>query len=267
MERSQAFFRRATGDIEQCEPYTKTSFAVAHKYNTQPNSVGVVATCLFGNLSTPEARERYVEPLLKNTKYIHDLLPGWCLRVYLPASASPKFVQELVDKGCEVYVMQEESKGYMGTMWRFLPAAEHKPFLSYDADMHLNDKGIWILDDLVPALNKWLKSDKPFFQRRLATINIFIPLSAGTWGAKPDKFGRAPVPDIQDRMEKYCGSEFGCDEAFLNKEIWPEFKSKGSYSVSNNFERAVLIAGLLAIIALIIFIIRHRASLSHRGGR
>ena len=136
-------------------------------------------------------------------------------------------------------------------MWRFLPAADPKPFVTLDADDKLDESSIYMAD--VPrSIQNWLKSDKPFYQRGLTHFNLLIPISAGMWGAKGTKEGYAPIPDIQQRMEKYCSNWYGCDEAFLTKEIWPEFVSKGLYKAYPRLEIGILSLLILIMVAIIL---------------
>lgn len=228
------------------------SFRVKYKMNKQPQSIGIISTCIFGDINQPKFMSRYIEPLIKSCKLINDVLPKWCIRVYVDPNIPQKLIQTLIDNGCEVYVMEKESIGTIGTMWRFLPASETKPFISYDADICLN-KSDYTVTDLKQSVNKWLKTDKVFFQRSHSILNYFIPICAGMWGAKPTKEGNAPIPDIQQKLEKYNSSWYGCDEAFLTKEIYPLFKA------NNNFLKIRckldIIFGLILIICLALMIL------------
>lgn len=204
------------------------SFRVKYKMNKQPQSLGIVSSCIFGDINQPNFMSRYIEPLIKNCKLINNILPKWCMRVYADPNIPKKMIQMFIDNGCEVYIMEKESIGTIGTMWRFLPASETKPFITYDADMYLNESS-YAVPNLKESVNKWLKTDKVFFQRSRGILNYFIPICAGMWGAKPTKEGNAPIPDIQQKLEKYKSSWYGCDEAFLTKEIYPLFKANNNF--------------------------------------
>jgi len=232
-----------------------TSYKVKKKLNTQPCSKGIVSTCIFGATDKTEFKEKYIQPLIKNCHIIQDVLPGWCMRVYVP----PDLPSEIIDSitscggcGCEVYVMENIPTGYIGTLWRFLPASENKPFISYDADMLLNEDNYYMAN-LSKNVSKWLESDKIFFQRTLGHINYIIPISAGMWGAKPTREGFAPIPDIERRLEKYNSDWFGCDEAFLTKEVYPLFKPKGVFKVRNTIE---IIIGIFVFILFVLLILK-----------
>ncbi len=252
LDRYNSAIRRRLGVLSR----GYTSFHVQHKLNQQPHSKGTVASCLFGDITKHGFEKRYVLPFLNNCKLVHQELPGWCMRVYVSPSLSPDLITKLIENGCEVYVMSQNSKGYIGTMWRFLPASEKKPFVTHDADMLL-DKTNFIVPNLSKNIDKWLKTDKTFFQRTLGVINHNIPISAGMWGAKPTKEGFAPIPDIQERLEKYNDTLFGCDEAFLTREVWPLFKRKTYYRVRNGLDIAfvvywwILLFGIFLLIKII----------------
>lgn len=228
------------------------SYKVHKKLNTKPNSKGVVSTSLFGDVDKLEFEQKYLQPLIKNCKIISKVLPGWCFRVYVPRNFSSKIIEILTRCCCEVYVMEIIPTGTIGTLWRFLPASENKPFISHDADMLLTESSLAI-KDLSDSVYKWLKSDKIFFQRTLAIINYMVPISAGMWGAKPTKEGFSAIPDMQERLEKYNSDWFGCDEAFLTKEVYPLFKSKGVFKVRNAIE---ILFGILIVILILLLIIK-----------
>ena len=80
-------------------------------------------------------------------------------------------------------------------------------------------------------------------------------LAAGAWGGKPKKNGTAPIPDIKERLEKYSHDWFGCDEAFLNKEVWPLFKKEGYYDIPHTGEKVLYISLIVVLILVILLII------------
>lgn len=235
------------------------SYKVSKKLNTKPNSKGVVSTCLFGDVDKLEFEQKYLKPLIKNSKIISDVLPGWCLRVYVPRNFSSNIIERLIRCDSEVYVMEIIPTGNIGTMWRFLPASENKQFISHDADMPLTESSFGITD-LSDSVYKWLKSDKIFFQRTLGKVNYMVPISAGMWGAKPTKEGFSAIPDIQERLEKYNSDWFGCDEAFLTKEVYPLFKSKGVFKVRNANE---ILFGILVFVLFLLLLIKISLVIKH----
>ncbi len=230
------------------------SFNVIYKINEQPNSKGICSTCLFGDAKDKIFYNRLVVPLLYNAKNIHIILPGWCLRVYLSTKIPLYIKNELINNNCEIYMMNEDPNHiYAGTLWRFLCASEPKPFIVCDADLMLHESHFLHKSINKHDINDWLKSDKIFFRIKVGVINNFVPITAGKWGGRPYKNGKPPFPDIKEKMEKYNHNWFGTDEAFLHKEVWPDFK-KSNYTVSNNIE-IVLCSIILWIIIVIIYLI------------
>lgn len=246
----RSLLKRIFGLTSLCKIGESSLFDIKYSYNFHPYSDGIISTCLFGDTADAKFRITYIEPLLHNLSIIQDILPNWYMRVYITPSASNELIQELIDADCEICVMEDISNNFSGTMWRFLPGADSKPFVTHDADMKIDDDNIFV-PSLVKSLKKWVQTDVSFLKRHLAHINIFVPISAGMWGAKGDKNNNAPIPDIKQIMEKYCHNWFGCDEAFLAKEIWPKFRSKGYYNVRNSFEYIIFIIGVVLVIILI----------------
>ena len=247
--RLKSFIKRSFGVLKVSNNETY-NFEVISKINENPNSKGICSTSLFGDMNNIILYNRLVIPLIYNAKIINNILPGWCLRVYLSSNISPNIRNELIKNNCEIYIMNDDSNNkFVGTLWRFLCASESKPFIVCDADMRFDEKCVAYNSLNKKDVEKWLCSDKLFFRRKLGIINKFIPISAGMWGGKPDKNGNPPLPKIKEQMEKYEHNWFGTDESFLNKEVWPTFK-KSNYTVSNNMD-----TGLSIIICVLIMII------------
>jgi hypothetical protein len=231
--------RRRLGDLRTCDNGAG-SCDIQETINDHPDKVGVIAISLFGDMNEPVKRERYFDPVIRNAKIIGNYMPEWYIRVYLCPNVPTNIREELINADCEVCIMKTPSNGFNASMWRFLAAADDVPFLSMDADFKIDDKYFGFYS---PAehVKKWLQTDKDFFHRSLQHISMLIPISAGMWGGKANS-----VPDMKDRIEHYCADWFGCDEAFLSKEIYPMFKERGVYRAGNWLEIIVV----LAIIAL-----------------
>lgn len=223
----------------------KEPFQIRKKLNRQPDSKGILVVSLFGDLNDPYIYNRYVKALLKNVGKMKMVISGWTVRVYITPEANQKVINDLIEKGCEVYIMSKASDGMDGALWRFLAAAGDKPFLSIDAD----DKGFYNWKHV----HKWLEGDKPFFRRTLAMLNSYIPICAGLWGGKANS-----IPGIKERISKYCGKkDYGIDEAFLSKEIWPLFKKEGYYNSTCGWDILfwiLLSVGLFITIATFVYI-------------
>lgn len=256
--RLESLPKRVSGSLDTCDISNEClNFDVKKVVNSQPNSVGVISTCIFGDVNSKQFQRRYIDPIFYNIKIAKTILPGWVVRVYISPTINDHLVDKFVSKGCEVYIMKNDSVGYSGTMWRFLPASETKPFISYDADMKL-DEEYNSVPELAGNVCEWLDTPKPFFHRHLGLINFVIPISAGMWGSKgvKNKDGSlsAPIPDIQEKMEKYNSTWFGVDEAFLTREVFPLFNSQNVYVVRNNMEYMAHVGILILLIVIVIFL-------------
>ena len=242
MSGTRNFKRRMAGDIRVCSSGKSSvgSCRIREKLNTHPSEIGVFSISLFGDMEDPDKRSRYFDPLLKSAERVKGLIDGWYLRVYVAPSLSKSLIDLLIALDAEVYVMENDPVYFEGSMWRFLPAGEDIAFATLDADDEITTKygGLHSLSSLI---EKWMKTDRKFFQRALFHINILVPISAGMWGSR----GRA-IPDIEQRIERYCADWFGCDEAFLTKEVWPEFQKHGVYRTGNPAEFVVMLAIVVA---------------------
>lgn len=224
----------------------KHNYNVAQKLNKHQDAKGIFSVSLFGNMEDPNFRQNYILPLLKSGLAAPKTLHKWYVRVYLDPNHPSRLINELLDHNIEVFIMEESSKGYNGTMWRFLPAGEDIPFMSHDSDMVVGEYDS-SLPDIINGLKKWVKSDKDFVQFRIGHINFFIPVSAGTWGSK-----NCAVPDIQRRMEHYDSEWLGCDEAFLSKELKHDIRNHG-YVFWNKIE-IIEVVILLSVLIIAYFL-------------
>jgi hypothetical protein len=247
------FHKRIFGCVELSS--RPESFWASKIYNKNPNAEGILSTCLYGDDGKKGFRERYIVPVIRSKKHALELLPRWQYRIYMAPNISPGIISEFLKENFEVYIMNRVPKGNEGMMWRFYPAAENIPFLSVDSDDDIAERNK--LEAFYPEhVKKWLFTDKPFFQKRLSWINLFVPISGGCWGGKG-----FCVPDIKQRIEKYNNEWFGADEAFLTKEIWPLFKEKGYYKTPTGireiaFVLGIIISGLMIIILVVNIVLK-----------
>ena len=245
----KSYMKRARGKIAEHKLYKQNE--VCQKLNQHPKAKGIFSTSLFGNLEEPSLYERYIKPLLVNAELVKELFPTWVLRIYVSRDFSEKLIEQFLSLDCEVYVMCQNSNGYSGTLWRFLPLAETKPFICIDSDMYLTAETAGV-NLLKPEMERWLSSGKPYYKRRINLANLYIPLCAGMWGGNP-KNGKPLMPNIKELISKYDTSEYGGDEAFLTREVWPEFK-KHSYHTELNFSEIILFAVIITIVLILIYV-------------
>lgn len=256
----KSIFTRVLGLIKKGEGPDLT---IRERINVKPNAAGIFSTSLFNDSPDNEKfQERYFEPLLFSSQKLKEKLPEWTYRVYIAPNFSQSYIEKLTNADCEVFIMDKKPKGYEGTTWRFLVAAEPKPFLCVDAD---DDISLHPIEHLQP----WLESKDKTFIRRTTGIGtnfvsdtITVGIQAGCWGGKGNS-----IPDIKERLDKYDLRKFGKDEAFLTKEIWPKFKKEGFYKVPSSNEGfwfSIIILGVMIVnlTVIIVLISRHWKKLS-----
>ena len=229
-----------------------STFQVVREYNRHPlgQLKGIFAVSLYGKWDSRRFQEKYYGKLLTNIKFLRSLEWGkdWRYRVYLSHTLEQTALQSLLDLDCEVFIMDKDSLSSdgsvnrTGSMWRFLACQDNLPFIILDADEY----------DLLDRVNlkevdKWLKSDKQFYQNALYCINLFIPVSCCCWGGKANC-----LPQIKELMKNLDHSWYGADEAFLAGVLMPYFTKGGLYRVSNPTEWMVWL--LILLVILVIFI-------------
>jgi hypothetical protein len=172
--------------------------------NPRPDSDGIVSVSLWGDGVSDRFRKELVDPLLSNVDQLRSRLPGWVCRVYASSELPEQVIVELVDAGCEVYIMPAPRQGGEGFAWRFLATAEQKPAIVHDADMTFDE----LRPGLFDVVKQWLKTDKPFLRRQLSAVNVWgNPVSGGCWGSRPRSDGKNPLVDMKDRLSKYSFHE------------------------------------------------------------
>jgi hypothetical protein len=201
----------------------------------------VFSACLFGKES-PELEKYYIQPFLENVDRIHMRMPEAQARLYVAQSLQHLVVPRLVERGVDVHVVSPDSMGFEGSLWRLFPADEELPFMSIDMD-----SDVVVNSDLVNMIRHWLNdSSKPFFLLRQMWSSL-LPITAGRFGAKPHTL---PF-NVKERIETYCDTNFGIDEAFLNLELWPHVKNHIDYDTTITGAEAGIIAGLMVLAGLI----------------
>jgi hypothetical protein len=224
---NRGYSRRLLSDISAC-PFGKSAYYPVQTINENKNCEGIFSFSLYGNY------KKYSPSLYKQLDDIPKYFPAYQAWIYAPIDLPKEVEDELLSRNACIIKMNggdslEQArkknakkvgiKGHEAATWRFLAAMQTKPFVCLDAD----DK---FPPSLVGKIRNWLRSGKPFFSFK--ETQAFIPLGAGRWGARAIN-GEAPIPDMLDRLNRYCDTWFGFDEAFLKKEIWPIFKEKGYY--------------------------------------
>jgi hypothetical protein len=248
--RLNASIKRITGFLKKVKNQN-SRFDVLATLNVYKNPKGIISYSLFGDGSKKDFHIKYVQPLLNNQiPFSHDSINGWVGRVYISSSIPPEIYSHLLKKGYELFIMNEDpNEKFRGLLWRFLPAGDNTPFIVHDADMNIEYNSVFMPG--IKNIPGWLRSDKLFFRRKIFPINIFWPFSAGSWGAKPTKENKPPIPNIKSIIEKYNHDWFGTDESWLYNEIWPIARKEGCYTLYSPSEKIVGIIFLILIFVII----------------
>jgi hypothetical protein len=214
-----------------CDSFLDSDFKIDKivKSKNKPDYKGILSYSLFipkGKQVTDSFIERYVKPLKQNIKHTSDsksYFKDWVIRIYIAPSLYNLFEKE---SGCELFVMNKDSDAYEGSLWRFLACEKEQiPVLFLDADDDLKE----FEEKHSIDVKNWLNSNKQFFKRNLSLYSLFVKISAGCWGTKK------PIYNIKPLINKYVREEYGDDESFLRKEIYPLFQEHGYYSTGYVF--------------------------------
>lgn len=219
------YLHRSLGYISPC-PFGKREILPATEEGER-ESEGIFSYSLFGNY------EKYSINLLISLDIIKREYPSWQPWVYVGSDINPSLKKKLLDKGAKVITMSDISMGYEGSLWRFIPLNQEKPFLSLDAD------------DVIPnstfrQIKPWLNSGKKFFS--INPVQFLLPYAAGCWGSRDKQ-----VPNIIEILNSYCEYWFGFDETFLREKIAP----LGDCYVGDTFYSGSLIAVGVVILAFL----------------
>ena len=232
------YYKRLLNKYERCHGF---NYKVEKKLGDKnKNYTGVISCSLYGDSNKDGFKQKYLSNISKNANIVKKYMPGWVIRVYVAKNIHKDIIDEFLAYDMQVFIMNSESIGHQGSLWRYLPAGENLPWLAIDMDDVINNRiGKWV--------NKWLESDKPFIN--IAEYQLLLPLSGKLWGSKPKE-----IPNISELINQHCQEWFGTDEAFLRKEIWPIMRSKGYWSPPIYKQPAILLLSTIPIILLILVI-------------
>jgi hypothetical protein len=199
--------------------------------------------------------EHYVEPVFEATRHLATIRPDLVYRVYLANDLS-FLIPELVEVGCEVYLMKSSSLLHNpGAMWRFLAMEEEGLVTMSDSDragemLHDIERTELVAEG---GLNVWRRPYRwgTTECKDLGSPGGYHPYDAATMGsAKPmpmrllceafiwccQKGILKNECRIGDRRVPIPGSrwpEFGFDEWFLNAAFHPRAAFEGVMTFVN----------------------------------
>ena len=199
----------------------------------------------------------YVEPIFRAAKLVRENHPGVTLRVYLARDLS-FLTNELIDAGCEVFLMQSPSiRACPGMIWRFLAMEEGKLATMVDSDIadslasHLDrtqlmaDGGLkYWRTPYQPALGEPNFGDPGWYRTSVGThsgssvkLEISLLAEALLWNLE---HGYLPnYCTVESRKIPIWGGQwpdYGFDEFFLNAAVYPRIVREGVLTFINQDE-------------------------------
>jgi hypothetical protein len=168
----------------------------------------IISFSLFGDT------QRYTDHLGSVIDSYNQLLPDWKCRVYVAKDVQKKHIDLLIDKGCEIVIMNGIGVDCTYTIWRFLAIGDKKAdaVIIRDLDSHASEREKRMLDE-------WLSSEKQFHIIR-DHVNHNSRILAGTWGAKKNN-----IDIIKKSKNMLLENYYGVDQVFLESLIYPLIKN------------------------------------------
>ena len=159
---------------------------------------------------------RYLVGAVKNAKLAKEIFPDWEFRVYYDAGSPKDIMNQLIDLGANVIVMDANHRGY-GMFWRFLAGWEdHEAVIFRDSDSRLSIKEKKCIDE-------WLESDKKYSVIRDHPRHFDFPIMGGMWGIKGN------IDASKDEMVEWAKIvQYTIDQVWLAKCVW-KFAEKNSF--------------------------------------
>jgi hypothetical protein len=171
--------------------------------------VKFVSFALFGS------HEIYACGALQNASLTKEFFPDWKAVFYVDPSISESLVRSLESKGALVFRNPQMSNGSSGMFWRYqaasLPGASAIVFRDCDSRLGIRD---------FAAVEEWLSSKASLHVIRDHPYHSLV-MMGGLWGIR-GKDALARLVEIL-RLNKPQTAEYGDDQKFLAKYVYPEF--------------------------------------------
>lgn len=166
---------------------------------------GLIAFSLWGN------DPKYCKGATQNAVLAKHLYPGWTIRFYHDDTVPESILRELRELNADL-VKMEATIGSSGAFWRFLAADDpgFERWIIRDADSRLNYRER-------RAVDEWIDSEKPFHVMRDHPYHVKPIMGRGFGGTRGSILGMGEKCSAWYRQTQY-----GDDEEFLAKVIWPE---------------------------------------------
>lgn len=183
-------------------------YSILEVKSLDPTKKNIVSFSLFGDA------QRYTSQLSSVIDSYNQLLPDWKCRVYVAKDVQKKHIDLLINKGCEIVIMNSVGVNSKYTMWRFLAIEDKRAdaVITRDLDSHASEREKRMLDE-------WLSSEKKFHIIR-DHLNHNSRILAGTWGVKKNN-----VDIIKKSKKVLLENYYGVDQVFLENFIYPLIKN------------------------------------------
>lgn len=196
----------------------------------------------------------YVDPILRAARLVSEDHPGVTLRVYLARDLS-FLTDELVDAGCEVFLMESPSlRACPGMIWRFLAMEERKLVTVIDSDLaetlpaHLERTqlmadgglGYWRTPYQPSPCEPhhgnpgWYRTSVGTHSGAQVTLPVTLLAEAFLWNLEHGYLRSFCTVDNRE-MPIWGGQwpDYGFDEFFLNTAIYPRVVPEGVLTFVN----------------------------------
>jgi protein O-GlcNAc transferase len=173
----------------------------------------ILSFSLYGN------NPMYNIGAIKNAELHQDFYKDWEMRVYYNDSVPSETIKILELYGVKTIYLKE-NRGFMNSLWRFLPASEKEAeaFISRDLDSRIS-----IRDEV--ATEEWLQSGKQFHIIRDHPIGHGWVMNAGMWGCRGGTINNISNLIAEYLQKNPLEQEKSIDQRFLRDEIYPIAKN------------------------------------------
>lgn len=171
----------------------------------------VISYSLFGT------NQRYITPLIINTKTVKEYYPNWIIRIYHDDTVSTETLNILTSLNADLVNINEsylKKYNLAPKFWRFLPILENNidVIIFRDSDSVFSNRE----QELV---KKWLNSEFDFHIIRDHQLHI-SPIMAGMFGVKKGGFQLFKDKLLNNPILTSKHS-YNSDQLFLGDEVFP----------------------------------------------
>lgn len=170
--------------------------------------MNLITYSLYGNSN------RYIEPLISNSKNLNAFYKGWSLRVYHDDSVPNSVLEILSENGVHlINILDTSFSHFAPKFWRFLPVFED----NIDVLIVRDSDSIFTFRE-VNLVNYWLNSKFLFHILRDHQLHI-SPILAGMFGIKK-KFFPFFANELLKQEYLISSTLYNADQIFLANHIY-----------------------------------------------